>query len=102
MSYTGEWTDTDVLVKEVFGSQICEHISVLNANDVELVLILVNCIDLSLDVIMDAFEEINEVDWLVLEFWVLSQHGNFVVNALGPVRYLIVYNLDALESLLQF
>ena len=57
---------------------------------------------LLVDKLVDGFKDLNEIIWLLLEVSVLGKYANFVVDSLGPVLYLVIDDLYALKSLLQF
>ena len=100
MSHAGDGAHPDVLIEELRGGEVCEHLSVVDTGAL-LVALLLDLLKLGLDALVDRVKHRDEVKWLLLEVLILSQSAQLHESALGPVRDLVVNNIDFLETLLE-
>ncbi len=97
---TTDWTHTDVLVHEVFISQIVKHLVVVNSR---LLLSAVgsHLVQLMLDHLVHRSEASHQVSWRLAKDLVVGQRSKLPVNLLCPQTDLIVNDIDSFESLAQ-
>ena len=100
MSHAGDGAHPNVLVEELRGGEVSEHLSVVDT-DSFFVALLLDLLKLGLDALVDRVKHRDEIKWLLLKVLILSQSAQLHESALGPVRDLVVNNVDFLETLLE-
>lgn len=97
VSDSRDGSDSDVLVEELGSGKLCEWLLVVN---VLLLLTLLDAVQLTRYNGLHGFENGNKIDRLLLENGVVGEGAELLVATLGPVGYLVVDDVDFLESLL--
>lgn len=98
----GDGSHSDVLVDEVFRSEVVESLSEVSllADSVG-VLTLLECAQFPVDQATHDLKDCWHVGWLLLESGIFGEHSELGVDTSCPLRDLVVHDIDPLEPLLK-